>query len=101
MPVMMGLRIDVDPDRFMEVVGQNGDLLTTVSERSRSKGALHHQFLAGDDHVMVIDEWDTAENFLAFFEESGEEIGSLMQQSGITNQPQPVFWRPLDTPDRF
>jgi hypothetical protein len=72
-----------------------------ISERSRGKGAIHHMFLAGDGQVLVADEWDSAESFLAFFEEAGEEIGSIMEQAGVTNQPQPVFLRPLDTPDRF
>jgi hypothetical protein len=101
MPVMMGLRMDVEPDRFMEVVAQNEELFKSIAERGRSKGAIHHMFVAGDGEVMVVDEWDSAENFLAFFEETGEEIGSIMQQAGVANQPQPAFWRPLDTPDRF
>jgi hypothetical protein len=101
MPVMMGMRLDVDPDRFMEAVTENTDLVKSISERGRSKGAIHHMFMAGEGEVLVADEWDSAESFLAFFEETGAEIGSLMQQAGVLNEPQPVFWRPLDTADRF
>jgi hypothetical protein len=101
MSTMMGMRITVDPDRFMEVLGQRADTLRTISDRARSKGAIHHMFLAGDGEVLVADEWDSAESFQAFFEEMGAEIGGLMEEAGVSNQPQPVFWRPLDTPDRF
>jgi len=101
MAVMMGLRMDVDPDRFMEVVAQNEDAFKSISERGRSKGAIHHMFLAGDGQVMAADEWDSIESFQSFWAESSQEIGPLMAQAGITNEPQPVFWRPLDTPDRF
>jgi hypothetical protein len=100
MPVMMGMRLDVDPDRFMEVIADNAELFKSISERSRSKGAIHHMFMAGEGAVLVADEWDSAESFLAFFQESSE-IGSLMEQAGVLNEPQPVFWQPLDTPDRF
>ena len=58
-------------------------------------------FMAGDGKVMVADEWDSAESFQTFWEESGNDIGPLMAQAGVTNQPEPTFWRPLDTPDRF
>ena len=101
MAVMMGMRMTVDPERLMEVVEGKADALRAISERGRSKGALRHMFLAGDGEVMVADEWDSVESFQAFFEEMGGEIGALMAEAGVTNEPQPTFWRPLDTPDRF
>ncbi|HEX9481966.1 MAG TPA: hypothetical protein VF927_07685 [Solirubrobacteraceae bacterium] len=101
MTVMLGLRLDVDPERFMEVMAQNQEVFESVSERARSKGAMHHMFMAGDGEVMVADEWDSPESFQAFFAEEGAGIGALMAEAGVTNEPQPVFWRPLDTPDRF
>ncbi len=101
MAVMMGMRISVDPDRFMEVAQRNADQMQAISERSRAKGAMRHMFLAGDGEVMVADEWDSPESFLAFFAEERDGIGALMAEAGVANEPQPVFWRPLDTPDRF
>jgi hypothetical protein len=101
MPVMVGIRLDVDPARFEQVIAENADKVRTISGRGRSKGAIHHMFMAAEDHVMVADEWDSAEHFQAFWEESGDDIGPLMAQAGMTNEPQPTFWRPLDTADRF
>ena len=101
MSVMVGIRLDVDPDRFMEVITEKAETAKSISERGRSKGAIHHMFLAGEGHVMVADEWDSVESFEAFWGESDAQIGELMGQAGVTNQPQPVFLRPLETADRF
>ncbi|HXD53546.1 MAG TPA: hypothetical protein VN618_02210 [Solirubrobacteraceae bacterium] len=101
MAVMVGLRMAVDPDRFMAVVASKGEEMKAISEQGRSKGAVHHMFLAGDGEVMVADEWDSVESFQAFWEEMGPRIGPIMAEAEVAGEPQPTFWRPLDTPDRF
>lgn len=47
-----------------------------------------------------VDEWPDAESFQGFFE-SSQEIGEMLGEAGLTAPPQPVFWRELDTPDKF
>jgi heme-degrading monooxygenase HmoA len=101
MSVMMGMRIAVDPARFEAVAREKSELLEAVASRAKEMGAIHHVFLAGDGEVIVADEWDSEQSFHAFFEASGEEIGALMAAAGVTNEPQPMFARPIDTPDRF
>jgi len=101
MAVMMGMRLTVDPDRFQEVAQRNAEQMKEIAGKARDKGAQHHMFLAGDGEVMIADEWDSPESFQAFFAQESEGIGALMSEAGVTNEPQPVFWRPLDTPDRF
>lgn len=101
MSVMMGMVIEADPARFEQVAKDNAELLTSISERAKQAGAISHQFFAGKDSVLVVDEWPDEASFLGFFEASGPEIGSLMSQAGVTAQPTPNFWRPLDTPDKF
>ena len=91
MSVMMGMVVEADPARFEQVAKDNAE----------QAGAISHQFLAGKDSILVVDEWPDEASFLGFFEASGEEIGSLMSQSGVTTKPTPNFWRPLDTPDKF
>lgn len=101
MSVMMGLRFAVDPDRFMEALREEDERLRAIAERAKQMGAKHHMFLAGDGEVMAADEWDSEESFHAFFQAAGEDIGVLMQKAGVSSQPEPRFWKPLDTPDRF
>jgi glutamate-1-semialdehyde aminotransferase len=101
--VIMGLRLSVDPDRFMETVNNNKDALMQISSRGKEGGAIHHSFYASasGDAVLVVDEWPDPETFQRFFEEAGSDIGALLQEAGVSNQPQPEFWRQLDTPDKF
>jgi hypothetical protein len=99
--VMMGMRFEVDPDRFTEAMSEEDERLRAIAERAKQMGAIHHMFMASDGEVMVADEWDKEESFHAFFEAAGEDIGVLMQKAGVSNRPEPRFWKPLATSDRF
>jgi hypothetical protein len=103
MSVIMGLRISVDPDKFLEAANSNPDRLTKISEQAKQHGAIHHAFYANEagGDVLVVDEWPDAESFQRFFQEMGEPIGQMMQEAGVTSEPRPEFWRELDTPDKF
>jgi hypothetical protein len=103
MSVMMGLRIAVDDvDRFEETVKSDPARLSAIAGRAKEYGAIHHAFyanLAGGE-VLVVDEWPDAESFQRFFDAS-PDIGEMMGEAGVTSEPHPVFWRELDTPDKF
>jgi len=101
MSVMMGMVIEADPARFEQATKDNKELLESIAARSKQAGAISHQFFGGDGGVLVVDEWPDEASFLGFFEASRPEIGTLMGHAGVTSQPTPRFWRPLDTPDRF
>jgi hypothetical protein len=101
MSVMMGMVIEADPARFEQVAKDNAKLLSSVSERAKQAGAISHQFFAGKDSLLVVDEWPDEASFLGFFEAAGPDIGTLMAQSGATTQPTPNFWRPMETADKF
>jgi hypothetical protein len=100
MSVMMGLRIKVDPARFLEVVNGDADRVVAISQKGKSMGCLSHRFYAGDGEVLVVDEWESKEQFLEFFG-STPGIGELMGEAGVSEQPTPAFWTALDTPDKF
>jgi heme-degrading monooxygenase HmoA len=102
MSVLMTLRIDGDAGRIEQALTSDRDRLAKVSDRSRSKGAIHHRFYANADGsgVLVVDEWESPEAFQQFFAES-PEIGEMMSEGGVTSQPEATFWRELDTGDAF
>jgi len=101
MSVIMAMRIAVDPARFEQVAKENEAQMAAISEQGKQAGAIKHAFFAGDGEVMVVDEWPDEQSFLGFFEAQSAEIGELMQQAGVSSQPQPTFWRAIDTADRF
>ena len=101
MSVMMGMRLTVDPARFEALAREKQELMQSISARGKEMGAIHHRFMAGDGEVLVADEWPSTEAFQAFFEEQGEKIGALMAEAGVSSEPQPVFWRPMETSDSF
>jgi heme-degrading monooxygenase HmoA len=99
---MMGLRVQVDPGRFEQALNSDPERLQAISERAKQDGAIHHAFYASEagDEILVVDEWPDADSFNRFFS-SSPDIGEMMGEAGVTSQPQPVFWRELDTPDKF
>jgi hypothetical protein len=50
---------------------------------------------------MVIDEWPDEQSFQTFFDSQQDAIGPLLQQAGVTMEPQVRFWRVLDTRDKI
>lgn len=102
MAVLMTLQLAGDPARIEQALTSDPERLKAVAERAKSKGALHHAFYGNADGngAVVVDEWETVEGFQQFFGES-QEIGQMMVEAGVTNQPTPAFWNKLDTPDAF
>jgi hypothetical protein len=98
----MILRIPLEAAGLEKAAQENQDLITGISDRARGRGAIHHAFYEGDGEVLVVDEWESPEQFQSFFEDEGQNIGQLMQASGAQGQPgPPAMHRKLSTGDDF
>ncbi len=100
MSVYMSLRVKTDPARWEQVARENEDKLKEIAERGRQAGAIHHTFAATDSEVVVMDEWESEEAFQRFFQ-SDPDIPKLMQEAGVTSEPEVSFYRPLRLGDEF
>ena len=102
MSVTMMLRVKADPKRLQEVINGNEARTQAVNDRGKALGAIHHRFLASADgsEVIVLDEWESPEAFQKFFEAS-PEIPQIMQEAGVSSEPEITFWHELDTVDKF
>src|SRR3954453_18415540 len=80
MSVIMMLHIDFDPKKFEEFAADNPDRLKAISDQAVGHGLIAHRFLGNDESgkTMVVDEWEKAEDFLAFFEKVGQDVQALM-----------------------
>jgi heme-degrading monooxygenase HmoA len=103
MSVIMMIRLDADPAKFEEVAAANPDRIAGIRDRAVGNGLIAHRFLGNDESggVIVVDEWETAEQFQEFFAGVAEDVGSLMAEVGVKNQPQPEFWRVLESHDKY
>jgi quinol monooxygenase YgiN len=99
--VYMSLRVKADRAKFEELAaGEWRDRILAVAERGKSMGAIHHRFAASDGDLVVIDEWESREQFERFFN-STPEIAEFMQAVGVTSEPEISFYEPLQVGDEF
>ena len=100
MSVMMTLWVQGDPNKLEQHASQNADQMRAVSDRAKAHGLIAHRFYGSNDgQIMVVDEWPDEQSFQSFFQEQQEPIGQMMQEAGVRSEPQPRFWRKLDTHD--
>ena len=65
---------------------KNGALLEEISEDSKKLGAIHHTFAAGENELIVIDEWDSAESFQGFFN-GNPKVEKITADVGVQGPP--------------
>jgi heme-degrading monooxygenase HmoA len=102
MSVFMMMRAKADPERLREAINSDEPRVQAIDARAKELGAIHHRFLGSADgtEVIVFDEWESPAAFQKFFEAS-PEIPQMMQEVGVTSEPEISFWHELDTIDRF
>ncbi|HEY7259777.1 MAG TPA: antibiotic biosynthesis monooxygenase [Gaiellales bacterium] len=102
MSVTMMLRVKADPERVREVINSDPARIEAINARAKELGAIHHRFIASADgtEVVVVDEWESPEAFQQFFAAS-PDIGQMMQEIGVSSEPEITFWNELPTDDAF
>ena len=96
MSVIVTMRVRGDVNRFREFIKDEGKI-RAISERGRSEGAIHHRFAVGDGFILVIDEWESAEQFQAFV----ATIGDVFQDAGAQGPPEITIAEAISTADQF
>jgi hypothetical protein len=98
----MALSVNGDPSKLEEHAASDPKAMQTILESAKAHGLIAHRFYGSEEgQIMVVDEWPDKESFLAFFEENQAQIGQLMQAAGVTSEPQPTFWRELESHDQY
>ena len=70
-----------------------------IAEAGKAAGALHHKFAAGDNEIVVVDEWESRAAFEKFF--ADPKIAELMADAGASGPPAIEFYEALETSDAF
>ena len=67
MSVLVIAKFQADAAKFRQALTDRADEFAKISDGSRSVGGLHHRFGVGDGIVVVVDEWESVEQFQKFF----------------------------------
>jgi hypothetical protein len=99
--VIMTMVLDGDSAKLEQFAAENPDRIKAIRDHAVEHGLIAHRFFGSDGQIMVVDEWPDAESFLSFFGHVEGEVGEMMGAVGITGQPEPKFWRELDSHDQY
>jgi hypothetical protein len=102
MSVLMTVVTKGDPKKLEEHAASDPAAMQAILEAAKAHGLIAHRFYGSEDgQIMVLDEWPDAQSFQSFFEENSGRIMPMFQAAGVTAEPQPNFWRELDSHDAY
>ncbi|MBV8256589.1 MAG: hypothetical protein JOZ56_08695 [Actinobacteria bacterium] len=101
MSVIMLLSMAGDPDAVERYADENRETMREIVDHAREHGLIAHRFYGRDGHLLVVDEWPDEQSFLDFFHHMQPRIGPIMQAAGVQGEPEPTFWRKLETHDEY
>jgi quinol monooxygenase YgiN len=67
MSVLVVGKFQGDTAKFRQALTDRADEFAKIADGSRSMGAIHHRFGIGDGFVVIVDEWESFEQFQQFF----------------------------------
>lgn len=86
-----------DVAKAIEGLHTNAEFLEEITASTKGAGNIHHRFVSGDGELVVIDEWETAEQFQSFFD-GNPKIAEVMTSIGLTGAPVISVFESIDAP---
>jgi hypothetical protein len=100
MSVLVIGKFEGDTALFRQAFVERAGEFEKVAEKSRAAGAIHHRFGIGDGFVVIVDEWETIEQFQAFF--SDPELHAFIGSVGAAPAPPEIIVaEAVASPDQF
>ena len=90
-----------DTAAFRKALDERGGEFAAIAERAKQAGCIHHRFGVGDGFVVIVDEWDTAEQFERFF--ADPELQAFIASAGAATDapPELTVTEAITSPDQF
>ena len=99
MSVLITMKVPGDVETFRAALSERAEEMTGIAERAKRQGALHHRFGVGADFVVVVDEWETAEQFESFF--GTPELQAFVAAVGGSGEPEVWVSEAVSSADQF
>jgi quinol monooxygenase YgiN len=88
-----------DTATFRKALEERPEDFTRLADKSKAAGAIHHRFGVGDGVVVIVDEWESAEQFQAFMAEP--EVMAFASVAGAAGPPEVTITEAVSSPDQF
>jgi hypothetical protein len=89
-----------DTAKFRQSITDRAEEFAKYGEMGRAAGAIHHRFGIGDGFVLVVDEWESAEQFQQFF--SDPELQAFIGSIGAAPAPPELtIAEAIASPDQY
>lgn len=99
MSVVVVAKVPGDTGVFESYVAANKERVLELTERAKAGGCVAHRFAVGDGCIVIVDEWETPEQFQAFF--SSADVQSTVGEMGARGEPEITFANPKGFPGEF
>lgn len=101
MSVVVSLAMRGDTALFEKSLTDRADDFVRISDGARKAGAIHHRFAIGDGFVLVQDEWESAEQFQAFFADADLQKFIVDVGGDMSAELNLSIARPVSSADQF
>src|SRR5690242_20477220 len=101
MSYLITLKVRGDVAVFTNALAERGDEFRAFGEKAQAGGALHHRFGVGDGYVHVTDEWDSVDNFEAFFADPSLQEFIAGVGGDASAPPEIIVSQAIASPDQF
>jgi quinol monooxygenase YgiN len=100
MSVLVIGKFQGDTATFRQALTDRADEFAKISEMARSEGGIHHRFGVGDGFVVIVDEWETVEQFQQFF--SNPDLQAFIGSAGAApGPPEITIAEAIVSPDQY
>jgi quinol monooxygenase YgiN len=90
-----------DTAAFRNALEARGDEFRAIADRAKQAGCIHHRFGVGEGFVVIVDEWESAEQFQRFF--ADPELQTFIASVGAAADTPPdlTVTEAITSPDEF
>lgn len=99
MGVMVVMTVPADTAKFEAFMADNSARVNEVSESAKAGGSTGHRFAVGDGQIVVVDYWESAEQFQAFI--SDPKVQAIMGEMGAQGEPMVTIANPKGFPGEY
>jgi len=100
MSVLVVGKFQGDTAKFRQSLRDRASEFEKISGEARAAGGIHHRFGIGDGFVLIVDEWETVEQFQHFF--SNPELQAFIGSVGANaGPPELTICEAVASPDQY